>query len=259
VKDEDNAVMTTTQEKSSIQRCSNILRFWHQVEYFLPFDLQKQVLDDADDWSVRGFNKGELASANSNKLWGVSPPLGRRITGFEVYFGIFDKQELTAITQQIISATANETEQYEQQERHELEGLTCAAKLKLNAAGEPLLTEVSISTAPWALGTILRGGLSALDFDTFQRDVDLLKKNLQTFRARRWQTSDVTLNNPAQSNPMTSTELSELLEEFMSWTGYRYQSDHDTALPVIIIRAKSAEVKPQTQATRVRHHSPCFA
>ncbi|RXY89177.1 hypothetical protein DD607_30125, partial [Salmonella sp. 3DZ2-4SM] len=51
-----------------------ILSFWHRVEFFIPYDLQGQVLESKDaDWSVRQLSRDQLERLDPKDLW--SPPL----------------------------------------------------------------------------------------------------------------------------------------------------------------------------------------
>ena len=85
---------------SSIEKSQTILDFWHKVEFFIPYDLEKQILDHEDkDWAVRSITAEHLASVqpqNCGDLWTTSRvPAGKRLSGFELYLGIFDKELLS--------------------------------------------------------------------------------------------------------------------------------------------------------------------
>jgi hypothetical protein len=152
-----------------------ILRFWHQVEFFIPFDLEQQVMEAQDaEWAVQTWSVAALRRAE-RPLWTPCLPPGRELRGFDVYFGVFDKSILAEVTRQVLQASLTADEAVEQDERAALEGLTCMAKLRIGPAGEPGLDDVSVSTAPWALGRIQRAGrLDALDFDAFQNGIEVL-------------------------------------------------------------------------------------
>ncbi|MEW6133710.1 MAG: AAA domain-containing protein [Pseudomonadota bacterium] len=230
---------------------SRILRFWHKVEFFLPFDLQ-QVLDSKDaEWSVRRFSASQLRNGGADSLWRPRLPAGRRITGFEVYLGVFDKSELGEVTLRVVHEALTPDEEYEQEERGELEGPTCFARLKVNADGEPMLEEVSVSTVPWALGRIQRHGLHGLDFDAFLAGVETLKGDLGNFGAQRVPTNtsdeDGTVAGSADTPPLTGSDLAALLEVFYNWAGHRpEQQDHGA--PVIVIRTLSVEDRAGKEA-----------
>lgn len=221
-----------------------ILGFWHKIEFFIPYDLQRQVLEaKGAEWSVRLFSKNQLRQLTTQELWSAPVPEGRRLSGFDVYLGVFDKAELAEVTRRVVAESLSESEAYEQDERGGLEGLTCCASLRTSADGMPLLDDFSVSTVPWALGRIMRKGLGGLDFDVFQQDLESLKRDLKTFR------SALGAAAPAQNRdtmPCSSDDLLRLLEILASWSGYDVAS-HDAATPVLAIRAKSVEDKPRPE------------
>lgn len=238
--------------------CTNILKFWHKVEFFIPFDLQRQVLEAKDaEWSVRTFSEMQLNEADSGMLWRVTPPVGHQLCGFEVYLGIFDKRELTEMTCRVVHETLTQEDELDQEERGELEGRTCFARIKVSAQGEPLLDDVSVSTAPWALGCIQQQGLAGLDFDAFQSEIETLKDELKNFRAKRAKetSSDPSKDSVAgepqssPSRPLTGSELSALLKIFYGWASY--QPTHSTPdSPAIVIRAKSVAEQTKKPANK---------
>lgn len=235
-------------DSSTSNDMAQILHFWHQVEFFIPFDLKQQVMDAHDaDWAVRSWTLSEMRQAGGS-FWSPSPPPGRRLTGFDVYFGVFDKSLLAEVTRQVLRANLSQGEEWEQDERGALEGLTCMAKLRTGPAGEPWLDNVSVSTAPWALGRLQRegGGLAALDFDAFQYGIDTLKERLRQFRTVRVAAPD---GEPERSGgervgpapaSLSGDELLALQAIFEEWTGMRIEDDR-TVLPAIVIRARSVE------------------
>jgi len=253
--------MSTKKTNPAVSHCTNILKFWHKVEFFIPFDLQRQVLEAKDaESSVRTFSGPQLGAADVRTLWQVVPPVGRKLSGFEVFLGVFDKAELTEVTQRVVQRALTPNEEYDQEQRGELEGWTCFARIKVSVQGEPQLEEVSISTAPWALGCILQRGLAGLDFDAFQADLETLKEALKNFRAGRApkETStdhagDGTPSAPAQA--LTAAELSVLLDIFFDWAGYRPQAGKPKA-PVIVIRAKSVEEKTKGATEKAKDLLP---
>lgn len=219
-----------------------ILRFWHQVEFFIPFDLQQQVVEAHDaEWAVKNWPAPALGSA---PLWNIAVPPGRYLTGFDVYFGVFDKALMADVTRDIVQAVLAPDETLEQEERGGLEGLTCVAKLKAGPAGEPLFEDVSVSTAPWALGRIGHdGNLQGLDFNAFEAGIEDLQERLRTFRNAR---TAAYLADPARPQgvapaprPLSETDLLALQALFENWTGFHPQRSN--AVPLIVIRAKSTE------------------
>lgn len=220
-----------------------ILSFWHRVEFFIPYDLQGQVLESKDaDWSVRQLSRDQLERLDPKDLWSPPLPFGRRLSGFDVYLGIFDKAQLADITQRVLAETPSGDESLEQDERAELEGLTCAASLRASAEGVLQLGEISVSTVPWALGTISRRGLQGLDFDAFQASLEALKRDVATFRSAA--------ATPAEQGegptPCSPDDLLRLLDILCNWSGHD-PSAGDASAPLLVIRAKSVEDKPKPE------------
>src|SRR5512147_1229047 len=92
----------------ALQRYRRILGFWHKVEFFIPFDLQRQVIEDREaEWAVRQVSAAALLALEpdaSHELWRVAHvPAGKKLTGFDLYLGIFDKSLLTEISQRVVN------------------------------------------------------------------------------------------------------------------------------------------------------------
>lgn len=219
-----------------------VLRFWHQIEFFIPFDLQ-QVLDVPDaEWSLRRLSRADLDGHRD--VWCIPLPPGRRLTGFELYLGLFDKSRLAETTRDALGkASAPDSPQaWEQDERGELEGLTCMAKLRVGPSGEPLLDEVSVSLAPWALGRLRTRGPEALDTAAFDDGMRNLKDRLRQFRAEGMAAGarppQAAIDEPLALDrcPLSGQEVLALLEMFEDWSGLRLD---ELKQPVVLIRAKS--------------------
>ena len=98
-------LLAPTLQHASKDTHHKILSFWHKVEFFIPYDLQRQVLEAKDaEWSVRLFSAEHLRQISTQALWSVPVPEGRRLCGFDVYLGVFDKAELADVTQFVHAA-----------------------------------------------------------------------------------------------------------------------------------------------------------
>jgi AAA domain len=238
--------MSTLQDRPTTLDIGRVLRFWHKVGFFIPFDLQKQVLEARDaDWAVRTWSSQSLPHGAAY-LWSFKLPPGRKLVGFDIFLGVFDKSVLTGVVRDALS----EQEELDQDERGELEGLTCMAKVKAGPSGEPLLQEVSVSTAPWALGRVQAKGLAGLEFHVFEDSIEALKFELLHFRTARTMEAGVQLacgGSEAQGSavgaspvPLSGDELKALLALFQRWSGYGPEAP-GADQPVLVIRAKSIE------------------
>lgn len=254
-------IPTTT---SASAQCTAILKFWHKVEFFIPYDLQRQVLEDSDaEWSVRTFSRRALENVDVSALWQTNLPVGRKLVNFDVFLGVFDKSELTEVTQRVVRHTLTPEQEYEQEQRGEMDGLTCFARLMVSDQGASRLEAVSVSTAPWALGCIQHKGLSGLDFDAFQGDIETLKESLCNFRVHRTaqpcaphstsnRVDEITQSTVAK--PLTGSELLELLEILYCWADYVPQPGRSDE-PVLVIRANSVEENKKKAAEKIDDRS----
>ncbi|WP_326541909.1 DEAD/DEAH box helicase [Pseudorhodoferax sp.] len=226
-----------------------VLKYWHKIEFFLPYDLQRQVLEAKDaEWSVRPLSMRQLNSLTTKALWSAPVPPDRKITGFEIYLGVFDRAALAEITRRVIQGCLNASETYEQEERGGLDGLTCGASIRTDADGTLLLDELSVSTVPWALGKILQEGVNGLDFDAFRADLEALKRDMSTFRAGSGRSHAPQDPEGAPSSP---ADLVRLLQILSAWSGYD-AAGHDAGAPVIVIRARSIEDKPRQEPSTAK-------
>ncbi len=242
--------MRPTPWQDDVSRCLDILRFWHKVEFFIPFDLEQQVFDAVDaSWSVRSFSAAALRAADVRTLWEPGLAADRELTGFELYLGVFDKSELVRVTEQVVGEAPSPVQRVEQGERAELEGSTCFARLKLNARGEPLFDEVSLSTVPWALGLIQSRGLAALEVDAFLAAADALRQDLRGFGAVRAADAPVEPGQvPAdEPRPLTPPELQALVDLLGDWADFRPRRC-DPQAPLIVIRTTSVEARARPAA-----------
>jgi hypothetical protein len=238
--------MASLQDSSATLDVGRVLRFWHKVEFFIPFDLQQQVLEAKDAaWAVRSWSLRELPLGTDN-LWTFKVPPGRKLVGFDIFLGVFDKSVLTEVVRDALT----EQEELDQDERGDLDGLTCMAKVKAGPSGVPLLDVVSVSTAPWALGRVRTEGLAGLDFDVFQNSIETLRLGLRQFRTIRSVQAGAqppgaedekarTAGEPA-SVPLSGDELRALLALFQRWAGYGPEA-LGADQPILVIRAKSVE------------------
>lgn len=229
----------------SDNRFLQILEFWHKIEFFIPFDLRGQVLQASDaEWNVKRITSAGLAAMSpraTGDLWRVARiPEGKEVRGFDLYLGVFDKSVLAKITDGLIGEAGSEEVKIDQDERGELEGETCFAKVGLSASGEPQFEQISVSTVPWALGLISRGGIGSLRFDAFQASLKRLKDDLLNFQARR-KSADETAEPAGGALPLTGADIEALLEIFHDWAGFD-ASDNEPTLAVVraIVGKKSS-------------------
>jgi hypothetical protein len=221
---------------SSNNRQIQILEFWHKVEFFIPFDLSGQVLEaEGAEWNVKRIITAEIQEMpqeSSSDFWRVSGvPEGKAVRGFELYLGVFNKSVLATITDRVIGKVGSEALEIDQEERGELEGETCFAKISLNASGEPKFDQVSVSTVPWALGAISHGGMASLSTDAFQTSLKRLQDDLQNFQARR-ERADAPSESSKTVLPLTRADIEKLLKILHHWAGFE-PDENGSAVAVV--------------------------
>ena len=194
-----------------------LLDFWHQVEYFIPFDLDRQ-LDRHHRMQGKTELKAALDSPDLSLFQQWTPPPGRTITGFTLFLGVFPLAEAEAVLEQVFPETLSENEKEEDRERSmRREARTCFACMHLDAGGRPLWDKVSISTLPWALGKLLhqqKPETESLNYDDYLTAEKQLKTRLEGLREARPTAED------EEPPPLTPDEILKLVDVLREWTGF---------------------------------------
>jgi len=217
------------------QRILDILEYWHKIEFFIPFDLS-QVTDTQDDWKLRWLSRGELQDLSPDYFSQLNVPEERRITGFRLFVGVFDKAEILRSCAAALSAE----QQFEQDERSDMEGRTCFARLALSAQGEPIFDPVSVSTAPWALGRAASHGLSGLGLEAFETAKMQLQDRLKNFTAQRAIAGKQNTDLPAPAS-LSGQDMLALADLFADWAGFT-PDDGQPAILLEIVSGKKARL-----------------
>lgn len=214
-----------------------VLDFWHKVEFFIPFDLQGQVLDDAGpDRPVIELSRAELAALGSTTLIEartVKLEPGKAILGCDLFLNCFDKAEVADLSRELAGELHDDSiAAIDQQERGDTEGRTCFARLSMDAEGHVGFDEISVSTVPWAIGRVRSSGLAALDADAFAEAKALLQQDLRAFCRQ-----DV---GPAgdevdRAEPMSCARVLALLSLLEKWAGF---APREGRLAAIVLRMR---------------------
>lgn len=236
--------MTVILDNANHPNIEYILDFWHKCEFFLPFELQRAVLDvkKEDKWSIKSLGLSELPQ-NNTSIWNFSPPPEKEIVGFDIYIGVFDKSEIANRVQKVLGVSEG-LEAIEEDELRKLEGPTCMARIGVDNNGAPIFSSVAISTVSWALGSCRENlSLDKLDIDNFEDDVRWLKQSLLEFNHDMPSDSE-----SGQPTPLSGSDLLRLLEIFVSWSKEWPGPVSQTFSkgPALVIKAKTA--KPRKQA-----------
>ncbi|KVG75036.1 DEAD/DEAH box helicase [Burkholderia ubonensis] len=215
------------------ERLQDILDYWHKIEFFIPFDM-KQVFEQVDKQYLIWLKPADLSDPTFSP-WRIDLPKERELTGFRLYLGIFDMQAIADFARRLSECDA--TDSVDDDERTELDGVSCMAKVFLDVHGQPVFNPFSISTVPWALGVAGRHGLAALGSGAFDAARSDLSERLFNFEAgRRRRRSDG--SDDAGPVPLTGRELMSLQALLVEWAGCDLPPHSSVALLEFVTREK---------------------
>jgi len=201
------------------QQLSRILRSWHLVEFFQPY-----TIDDND--KIVRITKDELYRCENTLLPWLDPRAKEQLKipngklRYTIYLGVFDKSEVTRISEQVFGHETDPVRLHEQEQRLDDEGATCFAKLHLDQFGSPNFEDMSVSTLPWALGHLRNGTADKLTYEAYSKHCDLLKEQLERI-------SKQLANHPLQEQTPTlcAKAIAELLNSLKAWANFEPESD----------------------------------
>lgn len=212
------------------ERLLAILEFWHKIEFFIPFDLSGRAITQEGRSVFRiHAQKPEDGEAELSR---PHIPQDKELLGFTVFLGVFSKAEIAGVVQ-LSTQPGDERAVYEDTERGDLDGDTCFASLRLDAAAKPLFGSFEISTLPWALGRVRQAGLSALSAAAFADSQLKLQELLRDFEAQRQ------LDRPAGSageEALTAAEIIDLAGLLGRWAGFAPHPGRPAALVEVRFR-----------------------
>lgn len=223
------------------QRAINILSYWHQVEFFNCIDI-KDLRNDKD--GVISYS-GDLLARDPNCLPWLNREnirrAGRYYTperqySYTIYLGIFKNSEF--FDQAKCHFDGGDV--FDWEERKSDSGSTCTASFRISEAGELLLDTLELSTAPWALGQILKGNIDNIRFDDFEKESEQLRHKLQSFK--KLASNFKQCENISQA--LSTFEIIEILKILGDWAGFE-PSNQDCA--VIVKLNPSSGGRPQFQ------------
>ena len=214
---------------TSRETCLQVLRYWHQIEFFIPFNLD-DVLSRGD--SPLDISLHNLHGEQANK---ILPWLSKAqdLYHYQLYLLPFDKKELTALSTRHFPMEFAHQNEIELEEKLDDEGLTCFARLFIDKKGRPQLGGLSISTLPWAMGMLQSGEYGQLSEVSFERDMILLKSALKILE-NQYENSKSDSQPDGQFDAMM---LMNFLKILCQWA--RYSPDYPFVLKIKLIPAKN--------------------
>lgn len=146
-----------------------VLDFWHSVEFFNAYDLDKVLEKSRASRSVERVSKRSLADG----VW--EQYLDRRRV---LYLLPFDVSHATRLIEKYVDGPlTSEINRVRDGEMAPV-GLTCYARLTLDPNGKPDFEGLSVSALPWALGRLCKQDIGALCAESFDDSVRTLKRTL---------------------------------------------------------------------------------
>jgi hypothetical protein len=168
-------IIDSTERSTSQKKCLQVLRYWHQLEFFTPYNLDDAISQGEPAIDI------SLSSLQSEKADQFLPWLKKteKLFHYNIYLLPFDKKELTELSNRYFPIEFSQQNEIELQEKLEDEGLTCFARLFVDKHGIPKWNDLSISTLPWAMGMLQSGDFEKLSENNHSSDMTLLKSALK--------------------------------------------------------------------------------
>lgn len=188
-----------------------ILKSWHLVEFFQTYNLEKE------ENSVR-ITRNELINFGDSLLPWLNEQAKRQLEisageiRYILHIGLFTKGEIERLSDNILGNETDPIQAYEQEQRLDTSGMTCFAKLTLDTYGAPNLTEMSVSTLPWALGHLQQRSTNQLSMDTYRRHSRLLEEQLSRI--------NLALHPEQHTSMLDARALADLLQILTHWANY---------------------------------------
>lgn len=198
----------------------DILKSWHLVEFFQPYNIP-----DINESQLK-ITFSELFRLKEEVLPWIDPNSYQKlkvtpgkVVSYQIYLNVFDKNEIQKISEQCLGEVS-ENANIEYEERLKKEGDTCFAKLNIDEWGTPNFAEMSVSTLPWALGNLQRGEIEKMSLSAFDSRNELLREALDRIEA---QLPEHPLRPGVKT--LSSAALLALLEELKKWAEFFIESD----------------------------------
>lgn len=222
---------TEINQARSRENCLNVLRYWHQLEFFIPYNLDEALAKSTESFDI------SLPSLQGEKANNLLPWLNKkeRPYHYQLYLLPFEKKELTQLS------TRHFPVEFKQQNRIELEenlldeGLTCFASLFIDKNGNPQWNKLSISTLPWAMGMLQSGEFGNLSEETYNRDIVLFQSAINLLK-NQFENNKI---NEMKPGPFDANLLVNLLKALSQWA--RYSPDYPFVVVIKPILAKEED------------------
>lgn len=142
-----------------------ILRFYRNVEFYNPFDLKK-LIETYEDSIIEVKSTSPIILPWENKeLFNLDPEYEYN---YDIYFSIFELSEIKNLLAKKLPEILNEGFNDQKFE----DGQSCMMRIRVNAIGNILAYDTSISTLPWANQRFVESQeLSMRSFDLYAEEI----------------------------------------------------------------------------------------
>lgn len=229
-------------EQTSLQRKQSILEYWTLVEFFSPYLLE----------SVLDFNQSYLRVHAEPHLNDPLPWLNTEIfeeddpftpfaQGYHLYLGLFNIEETADLARHSFAKEESQWQSTNWRNCGKENSMTVFARLTATTHGIPILGTLSLSTLPWAHGSLLNEKKGFLTIEQYWKGVNRLLTHLREEFIPK-------LPKKLMKKPSLKAEyldfnsLMELMKILYHWAGF-----HPIGYPIALIRKIDGD---QTQAVK---------
>jgi hypothetical protein len=226
------------------QRAINILSYWHQIEFFNCIDLKN--LKNGKEGVIH--YSGDILASDPNCLPWLNrvhiKRAGRYYTperqySYTAYLGVYKNSEFFEQAKRYFDDEGG----IDWEERKSDSGSTCAASFRISKEGLLLLDTLELSTAPWALGQVLKGNIDNIRFGDFGKESERLRHKLQSLKklaSNLKQSANI-------SQALTTFEIIEILKILGDWAGF--EPTHQNAAVIVKLNPLSGDRSQPPQNT----------
>ncbi|MDQ2711541.1 MAG: AAA domain-containing protein [Acidobacteriota bacterium] len=225
----------------SLEQTLRVLEFWHKVEFFIPYDLDRIAKGKDTFW----FSRNDFAT--SQLPWMRDPKLNVRgdfeLASCWLYLGIFSSDDIDRACRGICPPESPDSPRYfENQQRATEHKQSCIARLKVSKDGIPDFAKFSVSTLPWALGYLQRGELRALSSDCFLIAKQDLARRLHNL------SSELDARDDSVAGRLRSEDIVRLTEMLFAWTRFEIEEDGLRICPLFLLEEKWRERRAKDES-----------
>lgn len=208
---------------------ADVLQFWHRLEFFSPFDLDKRV-EPSERKHIIWLREDDLQE-RLTELAAYAPPPGKRITSAYLFAGVFSMGELERFANELAPASDGD-DAFEDAERGLPEGRSCFAQLSLGTGFGINFDDIEVSTLPWAMGQCRKTGLNALGHRAYHDSQQRLKDDFRGIRDRA---------SADMAAPLAKATILDVLAALEAWANFELPRGD---IPVACVEINLGDAKP---------------